>query len=53
MTYEEQMPWMLQQALEELGLAPKKVDGKIKEDPATNTKPHDTSWYQRGEECPF
>ena len=59
-SYEEQMPWMLAQAMDELGLTPKKVDDKTKKDPvvkkqaqpAVNREPRDVSWYRRGEECP-
>ena len=50
--YEEQMPWMMQAALEELRLAPKKIDDKKQEDPVVNREPRDVSWYHRGEECP-
>ena len=49
--YEEQMPWMMAQMLDELGLAPKPVDDKQAE-PAVNREPRDVSWYHRGEECP-
>lgn len=52
MVHEEPMPWMMKQ-LEDLGLAPKKLDGKNEDKPAINTEPPDMSWYKRGEECPF
>ena len=52
MIYEEPMPWMMEASLKELGLAPKKVDDKTKQDPVINREPRDVSWYHRGEECP-
>ena len=50
--HEEPLDWMFEKELQELGLAPKKVDGKTQEAPTVSREPRDTSWYHRGEECP-